>query len=254
MRVATFNVLHGRDPALDAVDVEGFGAAVAGLDADVLALQEVDRNQPRSHGADLTAVAAAAMGAPAHRFAAAMTGTPGETWVPATGDEPPDAATYGVALVSRHPVTAWRVVRLPALPVRAPYRWPGRLRPELVRDEARVALVARVAAPEGTVTVVCTHLSFLPWSSGRQLRHLVDALAPDPRPLVLAGDLNMGARRAVRLTRLTPVATAATFPADRPREQLDHLLVDGPLTPVSSGAPRLPLSDHRPLVAELVRR
>ena len=66
MRVATFNILHGRDPADDVVDVATFGSAIAGLDADVLALQEVDRNQPRSHMADLTAVAAEAMGAVEH--------------------------------------------------------------------------------------------------------------------------------------------------------------------------------------------
>ena len=49
----------------DKVDVDRLAAAVASLDADVLALQEVDRDQPRSHLADLTAVAAEAMGADA---------------------------------------------------------------------------------------------------------------------------------------------------------------------------------------------
>ena len=49
MRVATFNILHGRNPADDVVDVATFARPSRGLDADVLALQEVDRNQPRSH-------------------------------------------------------------------------------------------------------------------------------------------------------------------------------------------------------------
>ncbi|HLN78763.1 MAG TPA: endonuclease/exonuclease/phosphatase family protein, partial [Nocardioidaceae bacterium] len=48
MRVATFNILNGRSPADDRVDIERFATAVKSLDADVLALQEVDRNQPRS--------------------------------------------------------------------------------------------------------------------------------------------------------------------------------------------------------------
>ena len=86
MRVATFNILHGRNPADDVVDVATYAAAITALDADVLALQEVDRNQPRSHGADLTAVAAEAMGAVAHRFVAAMTGSPGATRFLCTGD------------------------------------------------------------------------------------------------------------------------------------------------------------------------
>ena len=63
MRLVTFNILHGRSPADGRVDIDRFAAAVASLDADVLALQEVDRLQERSEYADFTAVAAEAMGA-----------------------------------------------------------------------------------------------------------------------------------------------------------------------------------------------
>jgi endonuclease/exonuclease/phosphatase family metal-dependent hydrolase len=62
VRIATFNVLHGRSLTDGAVDLDRFAKAVAGLEADVLGLQEVDRDQPRSHGADLAGVAAAEMG------------------------------------------------------------------------------------------------------------------------------------------------------------------------------------------------
>ena len=147
MRLATFNVLHGRSLADDQVDKERFAEAIASLDADVLALQEVDRGQERSHHLDLTAVAAEATGATAFRFAAAMTGRPDGSWRPATGGEADDAALYGVALLSRYPVRRWDVVRLPALPVSVPYRFTGQRRPSLVRDEARVAVMARVGAP-----------------------------------------------------------------------------------------------------------
>ena len=251
MRVATFNILHGRNPADDVVDVATYGSAIAGLGADVLALQEVDRNQPRSHMADLTAVAAEAMGAGEHRFVAAMSGSPGATWVAATGEEQPDAATYGVALLSRHPVSAWSVVKLPVLKAPTPFWFHGDRLPTLVHDEARVALAAQVESPEGTVTVVTTHLSFVPWWNGRQLRYLVRSLAPAERPLVLTGDLNMGQRRAVALTGMTPAGTWPTFPSDAPREQLDHILLDGALTATGSSAPHLALSDHRALVADL---
>ena len=60
MRLATFNLLHGRSLSDGAVHAERVAAAVAELDADVLALQEVDRAQPRSGGLDLTAIAARA--------------------------------------------------------------------------------------------------------------------------------------------------------------------------------------------------
>ena len=186
-----------------------------GLDADVLALQEVDRNQPRSHGADLTAVAAEAMGAVDHRFVAALSGRAGAGWVAATGAEQPDAAAYGIALLSRHPVTAWRVVRLPALPAPVPMRSPGSRMPTLARDEPRVAVAADVETPEGPVTVANTHLSFVHWSNRRQLRHLVRSLAPARRPLVLMGDLNMGPGRAASLTGMRALAVAPDVPRRR---------------------------------------
>ncbi|WP_414638374.1 endonuclease/exonuclease/phosphatase family protein, partial [Actinomycetospora sp.] len=51
MRLATWNVQHGRSHEDGRVDLDRFAAAVGELDADVLALQEVDRVQPRSSGA-----------------------------------------------------------------------------------------------------------------------------------------------------------------------------------------------------------
>jgi hypothetical protein len=152
MRVATFNILHGRCPEDDEVHVDRFAGAVAALDADVLALQEVDRNQVRSGNADLTAVAAEAMNARHHRFVAALSGSPGSTWLAATGHEQPDDAAYGIALLSRYPLEAWQVIRLPPVPTRVPMRFGGRLRPTWVRDEPRVAVAADVATPLGDLT------------------------------------------------------------------------------------------------------
>jgi endonuclease/exonuclease/phosphatase family metal-dependent hydrolase len=251
MRVATFNILNGRSPADDRVDVGRFAAAVKALDADVLALQEVDRNQPRSAHADLTAVAADAMGAAEHRFVAALSGSPGSAWIAATGDEQPDAAAYGIAFLSRYPVTAWEVVRLAPVPVRFPMKFRHTPWPVWVRDEPRVAVVANVATPEGEVAFVNTHLSFIRWWNGRQLLRLGASLEHVRRPLVLMGDLNMGPARATALTGLRPLAEHLTFPTEAPTEQLDHLLLDGSLRARWSDAPRLDLSDHRPLVVEL---
>ena len=191
MRLATFNILHGRSLDDGQVDVERLADSVRALDADVVGLQEVDRDQPRSQGADLTAVAAEAMGAVEHQFVAALSGTPGGTWMAATGDEQPGSAAYGVALLSRYPVRSWRVVRLPSLPTRVPMVFRGRRRPILVDDEPRVAVAAVVVGPFGEVTVANTHLSFIPAWNALQLRRLVRSLAGTPEPLVVMGDLNM---------------------------------------------------------------
>lgn len=248
MRIATFNILHGHSPEDDRVDVDRLADAVKSLDADVLGLQEVDRDQPRSMNADLTAVAAEAMGAVDSQFVAALSGTPGGTWMAATGEDQP-GSSYGIALLSRFPVESWRVVRLPTLRSRVPVWFPGERRPKVVSDEPRVAVAAVIEGPAGPMTVATTHLSFVPGWNSLQLRRLVKALAGTREPLVLTGDLNLEPRQVARAGGLRSIATAATFPADSPARQLDHVLVRGPLAAVGPAeAPRLPLSDHRALV------
>jgi endonuclease/exonuclease/phosphatase family metal-dependent hydrolase len=249
VRIATFNILHGRSLDDGQVDVDRLAAAVKALDADVLGLQEVDRDQPRSMGADLTAVAAEAMGAMDSQFVAALSGTPGGTWMAATGEEQPGSASYGIALLSRYPVVSWRVVRLPPLRVSVPLWSQQTNRPFLARDEPRVAVAAVLDGPGGQFTVCNTHLSFIPGWNGAQLRRLVRSLEGTREPLVVMGDLNMQCGQAARNSGLTPIAATPTFPAGRPVRQLDHVLVRGPLSATGPAeAVRLPLSDHRALV------
>lgn len=246
----TFNILGGRTQHDDEVDVAVLQDAIRDLDPDVLALQEVDHLLHRSGNADLTALAAEAMGAPHHRFVAALAGSPGATWTAATGDEQPHDAAYGIALLSRFPVAGWQVIRLPAVTTPVPMWFDGPARPTCVRDEPRVAVTASVQGPAGILTVATTHLSFIRWWNGLQLRRLMRSLSGGPRPLVLTGDLNMDVGRAARITGLHPLATCRTFPADRPVEQLDHVLAD-PALPAAAEARRMELSDHRALVVDL---
>jgi endonuclease/exonuclease/phosphatase family metal-dependent hydrolase len=251
VRIATFNILSGRSPVDDRVDELRFREAIATLDADLLGLQEVDRNQPRSQHADLTGIAADAMGAKHHLFVAALAGTPGATWSAATGDEQPDSAAYGVALLSRYDVSGWRVIRLPGAPIEIPHRFHGRLLPTWVRDEPRVAVVADVDSPHGRIHVATTHLSFLrPWNRW-QLRKLMNALAPRRMPLVLMGDLNMGPAPAGRITGLRALAEGPSFPVDSPHEQIDHILGERLSDPVGTHVMALPMSDHRAVVVDL---
>lgn len=251
--MATFNILHGRSPADDRVDLGRFLESLEALDADVLALQEVDRNQPRSAGLDLTALAAEALGMPEHRFVAALSGNPAATWMAADGEEQPDSAAYGVALLSRHPVRSWEVVRLAPAPVRVPMRFRGSRGLTWVRDEPRVALAAEVESPVGPLTVATTHLTFVPWWSPRQLAVLRRSLEPAAPRLLLTGDLNMEVDRVERLSRMRSLVVAPTFPSGRATQQLDHVLAprDLDLRVTAGAAHALPVSDHEALVVDL---
>ncbi|MBD8062860.1 endonuclease/exonuclease/phosphatase family protein [Oceanitalea stevensii] len=253
MRLATFNILHGRSLVDDAVDLDRYARAVRALDADVLALQEVDRDQPRSHGADLTTIAAEAMGAVDHRFAATLAGLP-TTWSAATGDLQPGTASYGVALLSRWPVRSWTVIPLEAMQGPVPVVFDGAEEPTMVTDEPRVAVVAVVETPEGQMTAVSTHLTFIPDWATVQLERLVAALAEMPRPAVLMGDLNMAGSRPTVVTGWRSLADALTFPVSHPDRQIDHILAEGAVR--AAGEARsvaTGLSDHRALVVDVER-
>lgn len=269
LRVATFNLLSGRSVHDGRVVPERLREAVAALDVDVLALQEVDRGQERSGGADQLAAAASAMGAAAAAFAPTLHGVPGpgRAWQVADGEAlvwPGDAATpaaagppsYGVGLASRLPVLAWRVRRFPAARGALPLAVPGpggRPRLIVVPEEPRVALAAVVRTPDGPVTVVSTHLSFIPPAAVRQLRAVTRWAAAMPGPRLLLGDLNLPGPVAARLTGWVRLGRQPTFPSPAPRLQLDHALGHGwPVDLVTeASAPAAPLSDHRPLVLRL---
>ena len=259
MRLASFNLLNGRSLRDGSVDPELLHVAGRALDVEVLGVQEVDRDQPRSHRLDQTAALADALGVDGNgwRFAPALIGTPGGTWVPAADDPAAGAPAYGVGLVSRLPVRAWHTIRLPAARLRSPVLIPGkRPRLMLLRDEPRVALAAVVdAGPLGLVTVATTHLSFVPGWNVVQLHLLLRELRRLPGPQLLLGDLNLPGLLPAALTGWSALGRAATFPAPAPRTQLDHALAHGLNRAIVQGcvatAVELPVSDHRALVVAL---
>ena len=255
LRIGTLNIASAGDSRGVPLDAAGLRSAVCALDVDVLALQEIDAGQPRSHGVDQAAEVADALGAD-WRMAPTVVGTPDpfRSWRPAEPalrgpGEAVDGPHYGIALVSRRPVRQWHLLALGSgrarLPLRSRDPRTGRPRTWWFPDEPRAAIAAEV---EGA-TVVSTHLSFAPHTSMRQLLRLRRWASVLPGPVVVAGDLNLPGALPAHLLRGRDLLRAPTFPGSAPRVQLDHLVVLGDACADEAATLRLPIGDHLALVA-----
>jgi endonuclease/exonuclease/phosphatase family metal-dependent hydrolase len=257
LRIGTVNIASARDLRGKPSTSADLRAAIADLDVDVLALQEVDAGQPRSHGLDHVAEVARALGAE-WRMAPTIAGTPDpfRSWRPVDpvlrgpGDAPA-GPLYGIGLVSRRPVSRWHVLGLGCgrarLPMRAPDPRTGRVRTWWFPDEPRAAVAAEVDG----ATVVSTHLSFAPQTSVRQLLRVRRWAAGLPGPVVVAGDLNLPGGLPARLLGGRDLLRTPTFPGHAPRVQLDHLVALGDVLLDDAVAVRPAVGDHLALVATL---
>lgn len=221
IRLASFNVQHGRCRP-GRVDVAVLARTCAALGADVLGLQEVDVGTRRVGGTDTAAEVAGATG---------MMAAFGPT-------ESFGGGRYGNALLVRGSVEDLDLLALP--------RWPG--------AEARGVIVAAAVLPGGRrLSVAVCHLGLAPGEAAAQLGDVLARLDERPAPLILLGDMNLGpeqVRPPVEAAGLTLVGGPPTFPAHRPSQRIDHVALAG-LVPNAVVVPRVPVSDHRPLVVEV---
>jgi endonuclease/exonuclease/phosphatase family metal-dependent hydrolase len=240
------------------VDLGAAAEAVAALQADVVAVQEVDRGLDRSGGCDQVAELAARLGRTGV-FAPALLGDPTLRWARGPGADPdPGGPAYGIGLLSALPIAAVAISALPGGgPGQArPRRSDARRPPIPYRDgEPRAALRVTVTAAWGPVSVTSAHLSFVPWRGRRQLA-TVAAFARGGRDgstaAVLLGDLNLPPRVVEPALRRRGWRTAPggpTFPSWKPVTQLDHLLVRGAVGLTDLRVGPVGPSDHLPLSA-----
>ncbi|MGN6693838.1 MAG: endonuclease/exonuclease/phosphatase family protein [Aquihabitans sp.] len=226
MRIVSFNIHHGTVGRRGPVDPEQLGAVCASFDADVIALQEVDRDTYRTGRADLAAVAAGACGM-AHVFGASR-------WYP--------GGRYGNALLARGTITAHAVTKLPKVPEGQFWR------------EQRTALEASVTIDGRAIWVAATHLSVPTAQNEVQLDWLLRHLQGPPRPQVVLGDLN----RPLSMVRddvvrhgLKAAEHGPTFPVSKPKRAIDHVLVTPELEVLRAEVRPTSMSDHAALVVDL---
>jgi endonuclease/exonuclease/phosphatase family metal-dependent hydrolase len=224
MRVVTWNIQRARPnpdgpAALDRV-IEGLRS----LDADVCAVQELDRGRRRSGGVDQPERLAEALGG---RLA----------WAPTVrgGD-----GEYGIAMM-----VAGEIVGSEAVPL-------GGTR------EPRVLLVAEVEVRGQRWTIGCTHLSRRVGLACRQLVRVVDAMAERPAPRVLLGDLNLVPSQVLPWSTpegyqlVTGPPTHSTRQT-HPTRRIDHILLAGAVA-TRATVHRFDVSDHCAVTADLTNQ
>jgi endonuclease/exonuclease/phosphatase family metal-dependent hydrolase len=165
----------------------------------------------------------------------------------------PAVPAIGIALLSRLPVDAWHVLRLPTVPVRRRLTDTARSRRRApLSDEPRVCIAAEVRTPTDTVLVATTHLTPVAGWSEVQLGVVTRWLEGFGMPSILLGDLNLERPEAGWATGWQSLVEAPTFPAGTPVVQLDHVLAHGVERPVETrAAHRLPVSDHLAVSVDL---
>ena len=236
LRVMTYNIAAGHG------DLAGIAATICSAEADVVALQEVDVHWgERSAFADQASELAARCGMDV-RF--------GPIYTLPSGAPAGAARQYGVAVLSRHPITAWEnhpLTRVSTQAETGPEPLPGFL--EITVDVG------------GTrVRVFDTHLDYRPDPAVRraQVAEMLAVIGAEDGPTILMGDMNASPEReelAPLFRRFRDAWTEGgdqgfTYPGAEPVRRIDYVFYSGPLRVVSARVVDSDASDHRPVVVD----
>jgi endonuclease/exonuclease/phosphatase family metal-dependent hydrolase len=239
IRVLVFNIHAGKDVA-GKPNLDGVAALVKSTRADLVLLQEVDRNTARSGSVDQVAALAQATG-----YGTAF----GPSLLHYDGGE------YGVAILARS-IGFRSTWPLPVTPVQT--RAGG-------SNEPRVALVAFASLNGKTWRAIDTHLDPAEGPArGQEVARLVDVFrdqAASLGPVVVGGDFNSTPDDPV----LAPLKAAGlrdawnecgsgsgfSYPSDTPVKRIDYLFLSGDLHCAKAEVLDSAVSDHRPLLVSL---
>jgi len=241
LKVATYNI-HSCIDTARVVDMEKIAGVIAETGADVVALQEVDADKPRTGGADQPKWLANRLGMEHFFYPVVRSG----------------AEKYGLAVLSLLPMEKVKFGRLPAPEAKKP-------------REVRGAMWIRLKTPAGPVNLINTHLGLRAGERRLQIGKLLGdrwlGALDKEEPSVFCGDFNAGRRSYVYrqickrfsdVQRLKgcPKSPRPTFLSFYPIWCLDHIFVSDHFSLVQMEVPFTRLarraSDHLPVVAEVV--
>jgi len=232
VRVMTYNIHHA-EGLEGRVDLDRIAAVIRAAHADVVCLQEVDRNLPRTNNLDFPALLA-------QKLDMAVVFEPNYQL---------DGGDYGNATLTRFEIVSHENIHLPAPPGREPR---GCLR-TTVRVEGQL------------LDVLNTHLGLGVAERKAQAAAIFDRLGKGPT--VLAGDMNedeQGSALGILFGKLSDTQAKETgparftWPANAPEVRIDFILVSEDVHVLSPAilvtAEMAVASDHLPYVADLSLR
>ncbi len=235
IRVMSYNIHHANPPSRpDFIDVNAIARVINNAKPDLVAVQEVDVHTRRSGSSLNEAEELGVKTGMQVYFAKAI-------------DH--DGGDYGVAILSRFPLSAGTTYPLPVI--------------EGTKGEPRVLATVQIQLPgDQKIIFACTHLDAQRADSNRivQIREVVKILRKETYPVVLAGDLNAVAGGEVinildqYFTRSCKKNCGFTIPVDKPAKTIDFIAwpTDDPFKVVSHKViDEKYASDHLPVIAEL---
>jgi endonuclease/exonuclease/phosphatase family metal-dependent hydrolase len=227
LRVVSYNIHHGTD-VYGNPSLERIAEVLASLDADIIALQEVDMNHPRSGRKNQAAELARRLDM-GYVFGAAKRYRRG---------------AYGNAVLSRFSIAGYETISLPD------------------PREDRCCLQVRIKLADHTLGFFALHLGL---NQELRLMHLQQQVLPQvlsfSGPAILAGDFNATNNQpeiqlvTQNLTDCFDYHTGGvvnTFSSHHPVARIDYIFVNSLVQVRGHHISPTDASDHFPVIAELV--
>jgi endonuclease/exonuclease/phosphatase family metal-dependent hydrolase len=223
-----YNIHHANPPSKTGViDIDAIARVITASRADVVALQEVDKNTGRSGNIDEAKILAEKTGLKYHFFKAI--------------DH--DGGDYGLAILSRFPIQEAKQVALP----------------QQVKAESRILAFVTLNIAGKNIIFANTHLDASRPHENRivQMREIVNTFESVQLPVILCGDLNsVAGSEAInlldsRFTRTCIAECPGTVPQQKPFRTIDYIATKNiPWSLLSYEViAETYASDHRPILA-----